>query len=113
MRTPEIFSEVAAVAATIELATNWELPNSFIAIKYFDADPTVGPATEVVPGAGTVTITAKLVNHGKYVDITDGVFPAPTVNTFASFLANVEMVKAVPAGITTATHYQLVVTQNS
>lgn len=112
MYRPEIKSISGTVGTTLELDTNWELPNSYVAVKYFDADPDVAGANEVVPGAGTVTVTAKLAIHDKYVDITDGIFTSTVVNSFASFQGNVTAVKAVPAGLTIATHYKLVVSQN-
>lgn len=109
---PEIFKEVALVASTIDLPINWELSNCFVALKYYDADPTAGAANEVTPGAGSVVITTKLVVHNQYVSIIDGTFDATLVTIFSSFVGNVSDVRAVPTGITTATHYELIVSQN-
>ena len=110
---PELYSAIEAVGNNVELDTNWTLPNCFVGIQYFDADPRLGAANEVVPGAGTITVKAKLVNHGKYVDITDGVFTCTIVNSFASFVGNASSIQAVPAGVTTALFYKLVITQNA
>ena len=71
---PEIYSAIEAVATPVTFGVNWELPKCFVGIQYFDADPRLGAANEVVPGAGTITVQAKLANHKQYVDITDGVF---------------------------------------
>jgi len=110
---PEIYTATEAVANTINLDVNWELPSCYVAVRYYDADPALGAANEVTPGAGTVTVTAKLVNHGKFVDITDGVFNCTIVNSFASYKGNASSIKAVPSGVTNATHYSVTVSQNA
>lgn len=100
------------VANTIDMPVDWNKPTNYVAIKYFDADPTVVGANEVTPTGGTVTCTAKLEVHDKYVGITDGTFAATDPTLFASFVGNASKVRAVPAGITGATHYMLCVVQN-
>lgn len=110
---PEIYKQVDTIGNTIDLVVNWELSECFVAIRYYDADPTAGAANEVTPGAGTVTVTAKLATHERFVSIVDGVIDATVVNTFVSFKGNATIVRAIPAGLTVATHYQIVVSQNA
>lgn len=101
----------ADVSTTIELPIDWRYPQCFIAVKYYNADPDAGGA-EIAATAGTVTVTARLEVHDKYVSITDGVFNATDAAAYATFTGNANSVKAVPSGITAATHYKLCVVQN-
>lgn len=110
---PEIKRESGVIASTLEVVCNWTLPNCFVGIKYYDADPKVPGSNEVTPGAGSIAVTAKLVNHDKYVDITDGTFDCTIINAFASFKGNAYNVKAIPTGITTAVYYEVIVSQNA
>ncbi len=110
---PEIYKASAVVGSTIDLRVNWELSDCFIGIKYYDADPSGDNENEVVPGAGTVTVTAKLATHERYVAVTDGVFDCTDVDAFASYIGNATDIRCVPSGITTATWYEVIVSQNA
>jgi hypothetical protein len=108
----EIYTISGVIGSPLELAVDWSLYDCFAAVQYFDSDPTTGTAAEVVPTLGTVTIQAQLVNHGKYVDVADGVLTASAVNSFTSFKGNASKVKATATGVDVATHYSLTVSQN-
>lgn len=110
---PEVKRKAALVASTITVDVNWELPNCFVALKYYDADPSTGTANEVTPGAGTVVVKARIVVHDKFVDITNGTFSCTEIDSFASYIGNAYEIVATPTvAITTAVWYELVVTQN-
>ena len=110
---PELSGGIAAVADPITVDTNWQLPNCFVSFKYFDADPRLGAYNIVTPGAGAITVQATIVVNEQPVDITDGTFDCTVVNSFASYVGNSTSVTATPSGITTATFYELLVSQNA
>ena len=103
-------SDVELVADTIILeGVQADAVHNFIGVLFFsDAAGT----TPVVPGAGTVDITVETVNNaGTFEAIPDTPLTAATPETL-SWNGNTKSVKAIPAGITTATHYKVVWTGN-
>lgn len=105
-----IFSAVVTVATTIELnnlfASN---PHCFAGVEFFADAAGLIPAT---PGAGTITVTVGTANNGPLFEpAPDNVIDA-TAPTTVSWDGSTKSVKAVPSGVTTATHYRLLVTQH-
>lgn len=104
-----IESGIVTVGTTINLPTREDFPHNFVGVQFF-AD--AAGLTPVTPGAGTVTITVETVNSLSVFEAPpDNVIDATTPTT-VTWDANTRQVKAVPAGITTATHYKLVWTGN-
>ena len=102
-------SAIVAVGVTINLPISDEFPHNFVGVQFFADAAGLTPAT---PGAGTVAITVETVNSlGVFEAIPDSTITGATPTT-VSWDANTRQVKAVPAGITTATHYKLVWTGN-
>lgn len=84
-----------------------DMPKFTAGIRYFsDANGT--PAT---PGAGTVTISATGLVTGQDTAITNGALDATDVTAFVKWEQNCTKVTATPAGVTTATHFQLHIVQ--
>lgn len=105
-----IQSDVAAIGETITLdGLDVTLPHCFAGVQFFADANGNSPAT---PGAGTVTIAVRTVNTNPVFEAP----PSPTIDATApttiSWAGNTQAVRATPSGITTATHYRLVVTCN-
>jgi len=83
------------------------LPNFTAAIRYYSS----ATGTPTVPGAGTVTITAKGLASDQYTSIANGALDATDVTNYVTWKHHCTEVVATPADITGATHYQLVVIQ--
>lgn len=84
-------------------------PHCFAGVQFFSDAAGTTPA---VAGAGTVVIKIQTVNTvPAFESIPDGVITAAAPTTL-SWAANTLKVKAIPAGLTVATHYKLVVTCN-
>jgi len=103
-------SDIEVVANTI-IITGLDTENAhcFAGVQFFTDS---SGSTQAVPGAGTVLITIKTFN-------TDPVFESISAGTITgatpvtvSWQSNTLEVKATPSGLTTATHYKLVVTCN-
>lgn len=105
-----IFSAIVPVADTIDLADLFASnPHCFAGVEFFADAQGAAPAT---PGAGTVTITIGTVNNGPLFEAApDNVIDA-TAPTTVTWDGSTKAVRAVPAGVTTATHYRLIVTQH-
>lgn len=102
-------SSIVAVAATINLPIKDDFAHNFVGVQFF-AD--AAGLTPVTPGAGTVTITVETINNLSVFEAPpDNVIDA-TAPVTVTWDANTRQVKAVPTGITTATHYKLVWTGN-
>ena len=84
-------------------------PHCFAGVQFFaDAQG----ETQAVPGAGTVTVDVETINSTPIFEaVPSNVIQAATIATI-SWAANTQRVRAVPLGITVATHYRLVVTCN-
>ena len=104
-----ITSDVTPVATPITLAQiAADKPHCFASVKFF-AD--AGGTTPATPGAGTVDIEVQTVNNADFEDPPGNVIDATAIET-VDWGANTKCVRATPAGITVATHYQLVVSCN-
>ena len=101
-------SAIVAVGVTINLPISDEFPHNFVGVQFFADAAGLIPAT---PGAGTVTIMVETLNTLLFEAPPDSVITAATPTT-VSWDANTRQVKAIPAGITVATHYKLVWTGN-
>lgn len=84
-------------------------PHCFIGAQFFSDSGGAAPAT---PGAGTVVITIKTVNTDPVFETIPTASIDATTPTSLSWAANTLAVKATPSGITTATHWRIVVTVN-
>lgn len=102
-------SSIVTVGTTINLPIKDEFPHNFVGVQFFADAAGLTPAT---PGAGTVTITVETVNGLSVFEAVPSNVIDGTAITTVSWDANTRQVKAVPAGITTATHYKLVWTGN-
>ncbi len=102
-------SNIEIVANTIQLeAVSPTIPHTFISVQFFADAAGAAPAT---PGAGTVTVTVRTINSQVFEAIPDNVIDATAILTI-SVNANVEEILLVPAGLTVATHWRAVVSQN-
>lgn len=102
-------SDVEAVADTIELeGVAPSIPHTFIGVKFWTS---AAGTTLATPGAGTVTVQVRTINSQIFEDIPDNVIDATGATTI-SVNGNVEEIRLVPAGITTATHWSAHVSQN-
>ncbi len=102
-------SDVETVATTITLAgLSARLPNSFIGVQFFSDS---AGTTFADPGAGTVKID---VEHFAGQDHFEEVIAAldATDPAIQQVAGNLSRAKATPTGLTTATHWKLVVSQN-
>jgi len=82
-------------------------PSFTAAIRYYS-----NVASGVItPGAGTVTITAKGLASGQDTPIAGGDLTAADITSYVPWKHHCTAVTATPAGVTVATHYQLVVIQ--
>lgn len=109
----EVYTNSGAIGDTVIVATNWECFNNFVSVKYYDSDPAITGANEVIPGAGTITLSASIIANNKYVDLTDNVLDCTDITDYTTFMGGANTVRAVPSGITTATHYLLKVVQSN
>ncbi|MEE8113954.1 MAG: hypothetical protein V3T23_06330 [Nitrososphaerales archaeon] len=106
----QVTSDIVTVATTITLdGIDVIKPHCFAGVQFF-TDGTGG--TPATPGAGTVTITVKTINSTPIFEaVPSNVIDATDIGT-VSFASNTTSVRALPAGVTTATHYRMVVTCN-
>lgn len=104
-------SAVTAVATPVTVEVPADFRHHQIGIQFFD-DAAGGQANLVTPGAGTVAIVSQTVaNEG--VDEAHASSPmAGTAPVTLDLTGHIKKVTATPSGITTATHYQLVVTSS-
>ena len=104
-------SDIVAVSVTIDLdGIDSVKPHCFAGLQFFTGVP--GSFTLATPGVGTVTITIQTINSVPVFEaIPSGVIDVTSYAT-VSWAANTVRVKAVPSGLTVATHYRLVVTCN-
>lgn len=84
-------------------------PHCFLGVKFFSD---AGGTTPAVPGAGTVTITIQTINSEPLFELPPDNLIDLTNQTTISWASNTKAVKAVPSGVTVATHYKVVVTCN-
>lgn len=99
-------SDIVAVGATIDLAgAAANLAHNFVGVQFF-AD--ANGAAFATPGAGTVTITVSTVNNEPAFEAPPDNVISATAPTTVSYDASTRVVRAVPSGITTATHYRMV-----
>jgi hypothetical protein len=109
-RTQLYKSEIVTVATTITIAgMSPTSVNHFAGCRYY-AD-SAGAAT-AVPAAGTVAIQGLDATTNEFTDFATSPLTSTDVTDKTSATANITEVKAVPTGLTTATHYQLFVTSN-
>lgn len=103
-------SDVTAVADPVTLeGLPVQLPHLFLGIQFFDD---AGGTSQVTPGAGTVAIAAEtVVNPGVFEGIGGSPMDA-TAPTTLSWDSNTKSARATPTGITTATHYKIIVSAN-
>lgn len=105
-----IESAIVTVATTIDIdGLQANLPHCFVGAQFFDS---IDGDTPTTPGAGSVEVTVKTVNNEpNYEEVPGNTIDATAPDT-VSWAANSKAVKLVPTGITTATHWRAVVTQN-
>ena len=102
-------SDVETVATTITLAgLSARLPNSFIGVQFFSDS---AGTTFADPGAGTVLIEAEHFIAQDYFQTEVAALDATDPVVHQS-VGNLSRVRATPTGLTTATHWKLVVSQN-
>lgn len=102
-------STIETVATTLNITgLDSNLENHFIGCRYY-ADA-LGAAT-ATPGAGTVVITGLDEATGQQT-LTAGSLDSTDVTDKESINGNITGVRAVPTGITTATHWQLFSSSN-
>ena len=65
----------------------------------------------IIPGAGIITVTAKGLASGQDTPIVGGDLEAADTTSYVPWKHHCTAVTATPAGVTVATHYQLVVIQ--
>ena len=106
-----IVSDPVPVATTIDLAGLPSLPNAQVGAQFFSDAAGETPAT---PGAGTVTVAVESVVHGQALVAPPGggAIDATAGTSLSWENLNVKRVNAAPAGVTTATHWRLVVVFN-
>lgn len=108
-RTQLYKSDIVTVATTATITGMSPVSvNHFAGCRYYS--DAVG--TPVTPGAGTVAIQGLDQTTNQYTDFTATPLTCTDVTDKATAAANITEVKATPAGITTATHYQLFVSSN-
>jgi hypothetical protein len=101
-------SVIATVATTLTITGVEEnLETHYIGVRYYS--DAVG--TPVTPGAGTVVIEALDEATNQWTATAAGL-TSTDVTDKQSYLGNVIGVRAVPTGITTATHWQLFSSSN-
>ncbi len=104
------YSAIVVVGDTIDLdGLRADYPHCFVGVQFFADAEGAAPA---VPGAGTVLVTVATVNTTPSFEVVpNNTITAPTPTT-VPWDGNTAAVKLVPTGITTATHWRAVVTQN-
>jgi hypothetical protein len=85
-----------------------EYPNFSAGIEYYSDAAATTPA---VPGAGTVTVSATTLVTGQDTAIAGGALDATDITALVKWKEHCTAVTATPAGVTTATHYRLVIVQ--
>lgn len=110
-RAHVVSSGIVAVGGAVSVDANNDIrpdmPNFTASIRYYsDSD-----GTPVVPGAGTVTITATGLASGQDTSIANGALDSTDVTNYVDWKHHCTKVTATPAGVTIATHYQLFVVQ--
>lgn len=103
-------SAIVTVATTITLdEIEPGKPHCFAGAQFF---ANAGGTTPATPGAGTIDVTIKTVNTDPVFETIPASVITAAVPTTVSWAANALAVKAVPSGVTTATHWRIVVTCN-
>ena len=101
-------STIETVATTLNITgIDANLENHFIACRYYSD----AAGTPVVPGAGTVVITG-LDEATNQQTLTAAGLDCTDVTDKESINGNITGARAVPTGITTATHWQLFSSSN-
>ena len=105
-----IESEIVAVSVdTILDGIDTSKPHCFVAAQFFgDAEGT----TVVTPTAGLLVINIQTVNNTPVFEKIETVTITASSPVTLDWSANTKAVRALVAGIATATHYRLVVTCN-
>ena len=105
----KLYDSVIATVATTLTITNIsdDLENHYVGVRYY-SDSAGTPAT---PGAGTVVIEALDEATNQWTPTAAGL-TSTDVTDKQSLVGNVTGVRAVPTGITTATHWQLFSSSN-
>lgn len=105
-----ISSSIVAVAATAtvtKISGNFE--NLYIGMRYY-AD-SLGAAT-ATPGAGTVVVEVLDEATNQWTAVTGSPLAGTDVLDKGTYTGNATQVRAVPTGLTVATHMQLFVSAN-
>ncbi len=104
------YSDIVTVDTTIELTgLDMTKAHCFAAVQFFDdaAGDIAGTAT-----AGSVTVTAGTINNDPTYEPTIAGNIEAALPCTISWAANTIKAKAVPAGVTGASYYRMVVTCN-
>lgn len=102
-------SDKKPIVETIELEISPEYSHCFAGVRYFDTQ-----GHQILPSAGTVTITAKHLTNNVYDEVVNAKLQADEGGAEAQWGGNVTHAKATPSGLTGTEllTYQLVVVQN-
>ncbi len=101
-------SETTVVANTVELlGLDPSMTHCSLGVQLLDG----ADGDPVLAGAGTFAITIMTVNNNFYEDPPDGAIAGTAPDTI-SWEKNTIQILVVPTGITTATHYRVVITFN-
>lgn len=103
-------SDQGAVVETLILPINPSYPHVFVAVKYF-TDNTY--TTLAVPLAGSIGISFKVNGSQGYAASSGTPIDCTDLGSYTSDGICAESVKATPAGISIATHYQVTVTASA
>ena len=109
----KVVSATVVVADTIDLVLQGDVGSCthvFMGVQQFDG-PDPESDTLIVAGAGTYAVTIKTQNTELFEAPPTASIDA-TAPVTISVAANLSAIKFVPTGITTATHYRVVVTAN-
>ena len=86
-------------------------PHVFVSFSYYDAD-TFDEADAAVPSAGTISVSGRVNGSQGYASFADPTVDCTDISDTSNVAQPMNSVKAVPTGITTATHYSMTVTGN-
>lgn len=107
----KVWTTRGTVATTLTVADPdmRNYPHVYVAFAYHDAATFDSPVT---PGAGTIAVSGTVNGAGGYVSFPDSPVDCTDVGDSANAGAPFASIQAVPAGITTATHYIMTITAN-
>ncbi len=102
-------SEKKAIGQIIELPISPEYAHCFAGIRYFNSND-----AQVIPSAGSITITAKHLTNNNYAEVFNATLDATEAGAESEWGGNVTSAKATPSNLagTDLATYQLVVVQN-